>query len=166
MTRDVIAEARALIEPLTGYTPGPWQRVGWQPCGIYGPGDLAGAERIAEIDRRQDHDENTRLIAAAPTLRDTLAALLAHIEVLEAERDAALAEVRAMRESGSWFQEKDIDRLLEERSAALARAEALWSALDRLRPVPERLLRGVPVRDLSETLSEVDAALAGGKETP
>lgn len=56
----------------TAHTPGPWQRVGWQPCGIYGPGGLDDAERICSMDRRQEHDANARLISAAPELLEAL----------------------------------------------------------------------------------------------
>ena len=48
-----------------------------------------------------------------------------------------------------------IEALIEER-------DALLSALGRIRPVPERILRGVPVRDLAETLAEADSALSKG----
>lgn len=40
--------------------------------------------------------------------------------------------------------------------------DALRSALGRIRPVPERILRGIPVRDLAETLAEADSALSKG----
>lgn len=41
--------------------------------------------------------------------------------------------------------------------------DALRSALGRIRPVPERILRGIPVRDLAETLAEADSALSKGE---
>ena len=41
--------------------------------------------------------------------------------------------------------------------------DALRSALSRIRPVPERILRGIPVRDLAETLAEADSALSKGE---
>ena len=41
-----------------------------------------------------------------------------------------------------------------------AERERLLAVLGRIRPVPERILRGVPVRDLDETLAECDAAIA------
>jgi hypothetical protein len=54
--------------------------------------------------------------------------------------------------------------------AAAARIEALTkernalrSALNRIRPIPERILRGIPVRDLAETLAEADSALIKGE---
>lgn len=46
-------------------------------------------------------------------------------------------------------------------------AEAFYQAKDalkRLRPVPERVLRGEPVRNLDEILSECDTALAIGED--
>lgn len=42
--------------------------------------------------------------------------------------------------------------------------DKLREALERIRPIPERILRGIPVRDLSETLAEVDAALAAAPQ--
>ena len=49
-----------------------------------------------------------------------------------------------------------IEALTKERNA-------LRSALNRIRPIPERILRGIPVRDLAETLAEADSALSKGK---
>lgn len=50
-----------------------------------------------------------------------------------------------------------IEALTKERNA-------LRSALNRIRPIPERILRGVPVCDLAETLAEADSALNKGGE--
>ena len=108
---DTIAAARALIEPLTGYTPGPWVGVNMVHADHGGP---MTPEEIAEYvcncvklgDPNRflfvsgDHDDgsdadichtgngprgpaNTRLIAAAPDLRDMVATLA---DALEAER--------------------------------------------------------------------------------
>jgi hypothetical protein len=49
-----------------------------------------------------------------------------------------------------------IEALTKERNA-------LRSALNRIRPIPERILRGIPVRDLAETLAEADSALIKGE---
>jgi hypothetical protein len=57
------------------HTHGPWQRVGWKPCGIYGRGGLVDAVRICQIDDRLEHDADARLIAAAPELLDACKAL-------------------------------------------------------------------------------------------
>ena len=46
-------------------TPRPWRCVGWMPCGIYGAGDLTDAVRIAQMDRRAEHDDNAALIVHA-----------------------------------------------------------------------------------------------------
>ena len=72
---DKIAEARALIEPLTGHTPGPWH--------FHGP--IKGRKMwCLELDSdtnfvadlwRPNVDANAALIAAAPDLRDTVATL-------------------------------------------------------------------------------------------
>ena len=70
---DKIAEARALIEPLTGHTPGPWQ--------VDAPEDesVEIAVRIFAIaglyETAPEALPDARLIAAAPALRDTVAAL-------------------------------------------------------------------------------------------
>jgi hypothetical protein len=47
--------------------------------------------------------------------------------------------------------------------ALIAERNALRSALNRIRPIPERILRGIPVRDLAETLAEADSALIKGE---
>ena len=83
---DKIAEARALIEPLTGHTPGPWQ--------VDAPEDesVEIASRIFAIaglyETAPEALPDARLIAAAPALRDTVAALadLADAQAQEIER--------------------------------------------------------------------------------
>lgn len=55
-------------------------------------------------------------------------------------------------------------RVAADRIEALTKErDALRSALGRIRPVPERILRGIPVRDLAETLAEADSALSKGE---
>lgn len=81
------------------HTPGPWQAVGWKPCGIYGPGGMADAERICTMDDRQEHDANARLIAAAPDLLEVAQRILDRgyvSESIEEERDDHLALVAAI----------------------------------------------------------------------
>lgn len=94
---DTIAAARALIEPLTGYTPGRWQcsradlasydaDTGAQVSYLY-PGD---GERVRfETDNPV---EDARLAAAAPDLRDMVATLADAL-------DAELAKVAAAHEA-------------------------------------------------------------------
>ena len=94
MTTDPIAAARALLEPLTGYTPWPWKA--WQPrhdesvpvrtdgLGITIAYVHQGAVTSAH--------NNARLIAAAPDLRDTVATLA---DSLEAERAKVAAAYEA-----------------------------------------------------------------------
>ena len=68
-----------------GWTPGPWQCVGWTPPGIYGPGGLRDAVRVAQIDRRikvEEAEANANLIAAAPALYEALADCLAELSPL------------------------------------------------------------------------------------
>jgi len=55
-----------------------------------------------------------------------------------------------------WEAADRIEALTKERNA-------LRSALNRIRPIPERILRGIPVRDLAETLAEADSALSKGE---
>ena len=58
---------------MSGWTKGPWQAIGWTPPGIYGPGGLRDAVRVAKIDRRAEEAEaNANLIAAAPSLAEAL----------------------------------------------------------------------------------------------
>lgn len=79
---DAAKTAAALLEPLTGYTPGPWKKHS------DGRHVIAGAGACNVLTRNIKND--TRLIAAAPAMRDAIAALLA-----ERERDAALMEEMA-----------------------------------------------------------------------
>lgn len=57
-----------------------------------------------------------------------------------------------------------VERNMLDRIEALTKERnALRSALNRIRPIPERILRGIPVRDLAETLAEADSALIKGE---
>ena len=103
---DLVAGARALIKPLTGHTPGKWEMSATHPanacanvrCGYTDVATLYGGDR--DVPQPADgepwgpqpiRDANARLTAAAPALRDTVAALAdladaltQRIEVLEA----------------------------------------------------------------------------------
>lgn len=82
---DKIATARALIEPLTGYSPGPWEVVTDLPAIAI----AAGNHRVVQTPNQNNYRHfgrsepwlgigtfsNAALIAAAPSLRDTVAAL-------------------------------------------------------------------------------------------
>lgn len=79
---DPIAAARALIEPLNGYTPGPWDASGltvYDTC----------MDGVASCHAGAD----ARLIAAAPVLRDMVATLA---DALEAERAKVAAAHEAV----------------------------------------------------------------------
>ena len=76
---DKIAEARALIEPLTGHTPGPWEAFGGVGIGVTpvdpSEGDVASCCGFSSGRDEREELDNAALIAAAPALRDTVAAL-------------------------------------------------------------------------------------------
>lgn len=81
---DPIAAARAMIEPLTGYTPGPWEAVIYDDYGfIYIP--LSGYDGDFK-------PSDARLIVAAPDLRDMVATLA---DALETERAKVAAAFKA-----------------------------------------------------------------------
>ena len=81
MTTDPIAAARAMIEPLTGYTPGPWSVSEYDGTGyVYGPAQ--GYDDGFDL-------EDARLIATAPDMRDMIATLADALEAEQAEVAAA-----------------------------------------------------------------------------
>ena len=108
-TTDKIAEARALIEPLTGHTPGEWEMSVTHPtnacanvrCGYTDVATLYSGD--SDVPQPADgepwgpqpiRDANARLTAAAPALRDTVAALadLADAQAQEIARQAQRVE--------------------------------------------------------------------------
>ena len=79
-------------------------------------------------------------------------------QLAAARQDAKFAEDELeLQEQEACMMENDYLKLEKER-------DALQSALGRIRSVPERILRGVPVCDLAETLAEADSALNKGGE--
>ena len=81
-------EARALVERLTGFTPGPWtfemEQDEWPDHALIG-GD---GDTVLSFDFDLGfsvHDANARLIAAAPDLHAALTAALDEIERLETQ---------------------------------------------------------------------------------
>ncbi|MFP5480575.1 MAG: hypothetical protein ACLGIE_12935 [Alphaproteobacteria bacterium] len=92
----ITAEQAAKLLECT--TPGPWQAIGWMPCGIFGRGDLVDAIRIAGMDPRSEHDANARLIVAAPDLARALIASEAARKLAEKQaRDLKIALDAALR---------------------------------------------------------------------
>jgi hypothetical protein len=76
----------------------------------------------------------------------------------EAYRDRGLKDPQCECDSA------DAVKVVADRIKALTKErDALRSALNRIRPIPERILRGIPVRDLAETLAEADSALIKGE---
>lgn len=105
---DKIAEARALIEPLTGHTPGPWFLANGNEVHDRGTRFGSQGERLGETPMLLAEtyypraDENARLCAAAPALRDTVAALADLAEAL-AQENAKLREALKRIDSASKF---------------------------------------------------------------
>lgn len=108
---DQIAAARALIEPLTGHTPGPWRLHGRciaadGVCDTYsGPvlGTIGGASDTLDEDgegrrwwTQGDPEKNAAMFAASPTLRDTVAALADGLEDEIAKSDALAQRIEAL----------------------------------------------------------------------
>lgn len=101
---DLVAGARALIKPLTGHTPGEWEMSVTHPtnacanvwCGytdvatLYsGEGDVPQPADDEPWGPQPIRDANARLTAAAPVMRDTVAAL-ADLADAQARRIEAL----------------------------------------------------------------------------
>lgn len=72
---DKISAARALIEPLTGHTPGPWSAEPGAKRGAWISGTTGEWSALACGDSDESAARNAALIAAAPALRDTVVAL-------------------------------------------------------------------------------------------
>ena len=137
---DHIAAARALIEPLTGYTPGPWRAVSNHPlnacanvrAGYHDVATLYGSSE--DVPQRVEgepwgphpiRDATSRLIAAAPALRDMVATLAD-----EAEADAA-----------------EIVSLQDLNTALVAEVEKLRAENQRLRKIIEKMDEHSPRAD-------------------
>lgn len=84
-----IAEARGLIAPLTGHTPGPWVADLGETYTVRDRDNarLAGCSHLTNFGRRPNDEvaATCRTMAASPALRETVAALADHAEALEAE---------------------------------------------------------------------------------
>ena len=105
---DLVAGARALIKPLTGHTPGEWEMSVTHPtnacanvwCGytavatLYsGEGDVPQPADDEPWGPQPIRDANARLTAAAPALRDTVAALADLADALTQRIEALEAAV-------------------------------------------------------------------------
>ena len=100
---DKIAEARALIAPLKDFTPGPWMQDGIaiahpsEPNGYPLDICLMGEPLHFAGDVRpmlQNHEANARILAAAPDLRDTVAALIDLADAQAQENERLRSELR------------------------------------------------------------------------
>ena len=112
---DKIEAARALIEPLTGYSPGPWEVVTDLPAIAI----AAGNHRAVQTPNQNNYRHfgrsepwlgigtfsNAALIAAAPALRDTVAALADLADAQAQEIARLMAENERMRKmvQPEWF---------------------------------------------------------------
>lgn len=110
-----IAEARALIEPLTGHDDGPWAtahrgtrtdfRKGRDYHRVTTLRDAvdSDAEAVAHVAWRPRREANAALIAAAPALRDTVAEL-ADLADAQAQENARQAQrIKAMESALGWI---------------------------------------------------------------
>ena len=108
MTPEQITEARALVERLTGHTPGPWRErnemIQHQSDWIDGNGtrhtDWKYPGVITEMPEAWDSPANGYLIAAAPDLHAHLTAALVEIERLRGLLDFA---VEMTGEPDCWY---------------------------------------------------------------
>lgn len=93
-----IAAARALIEPLTGRTPGPWVADLGETYTVRDRENarLAGCSHLTNFGRRPNDEvaATCRTMAAAPALRDTVAAL-ADLADAQAQEIARLKDENA-----------------------------------------------------------------------
>ena len=118
---DTAAE-RARLDGLTGNTPGPWSQEhrraldGGFRTQVFPSADpmntiatLHWHSVPIEGGERTDRAENAALIASAPDLLTSYRAALDEIDRLRAEND----KLRADMSGGSFYQEKDIDAMLE-----------------------------------------------------
>ena len=115
---DLVAGARALIKPLTGHTPGEWEMSVTHPtnacanvrCGYTDVATLYGGD--SDVPQPADdepwgpqpiRDANARLTAAAPALRDTVAALADLADALTQRIDALEAALRFYIDPDNWL---------------------------------------------------------------
>ena len=135
---DKIAEARALIKPLTGHTPGPWMQDGIaiaHPSEPHGyPLDicLMGEPLHFAGDVRpmlQNHEANARLIAAAPALRDTVAALADLADAQAQEVAEWRKEYRAVQSMNDLLRAANA-KMIAERDAQAQENARLKAALE------------------------------------
>ena len=127
-------DPRALVERLTGFTPGPWA---YRPEKYDDWGMVRGADKYpvasastcrSDDFEKNEHrrkktdpaDANARLIAAAPDLHAALRAALDRAEKAEAERD----------EQVDWVKSLSDDVIAAEAKASKARAEGYAQAVD------------------------------------
>ena len=92
---DKISAARALIESLTDFTPGPWSAEPGAKRGAWISGTTGEWSALACGDSDESAARNAVLIAAAPALRDTVAALT---DLADAQAQE-IAELRRMLKS-------------------------------------------------------------------
>lgn len=103
---DKIAEARALIEPLTEYAPGPWKVD--SDGDVYADNSFSIAQIWDIVEDFSEHAE-TKLILSAPALRDTVAALADLADALAQENAKLQAENERLRKTlkPEWFYPAD-----------------------------------------------------------
>lgn len=122
---DKIQAARALIEPLTGHTPGAWE--------IDAPKDEsveigAGSFSIAGLyEAAPDALPDARLIVAAPVLRDTVAAL-ADLADAQAQRIETLEEALRFYANPAIYQPHPCGPAFDRRDVSYVAVAALGDA--------------------------------------
>lgn len=107
-TTDKIAEARALIEPLTGHPDGPW-KVSPAIHGVTDVDRFDGRDIFTIYGSDDEKLAAARICAAAPALRDTVAALADLADALAQENSKLQAENERLRKTlkPEWFYPAD-----------------------------------------------------------
>lgn len=138
---DKIAAARELIKPLTGHTPGQWRSGdvrfgGRSQLVLHSQGNGYVCEVRTPV-RDHEHDygaleANVSLIAAAPSLRDTVAALTDGWEAEKARADALAQEIERLRAALEPFALMDFPTTQDAWDAFYRQPGKTWISFDHI----------------------------------
>lgn len=129
---DQISAARALIEPLTEYAPGPWKVD--SDGDVYADNSFSIAQIWDIVEDFSEHAE-TKLILSAPTLRDTVAALADLADAQAQEATEWREEYRAVQGMNDLLRAAN-GKLIAEKDAQAQEIAKLRAALNRIVETP------------------------------